>query len=659
MRRVYLTLLLILVPTLLLAATHSLDNPAVRQAQNYALTTGAEEIDAPTAFPPYNLYYPDNADVIGDTMTVGTTWYDIQHNGTTGRYITKSDDGYVHIAWMNGTNNGATDRHIYYNFISNEGIQGFPYAGAPVESSIRAGYTTIDADHGGIAFPCFHQQTGTNPNFTTAVGADFFPHQGAFLVSEPARVMIGGQEQEVIWPRIMFDNSQTAHILSTENPLSGVAGDPQRHFWTPGTYDPPSYMMTYPPDPDTWELVAWTMTIAGDVATSPVSDRVAFAWTYPLDENFPTLPGDYSQYDNDIYLMIDDDGQDLHFENFFNLTQYHDVNEQWLPDTVLANMDTLRAYTDLNVFIDNQDWTHVVYTARSYFALEGTSYWHASIIWHWSEQFPGEFQMVHDAFDDWDWNYVSCGAWNVKAQRPSIGQDPETDYLYCMYQVYDVDTTALSALGWPSGEIYVSMSEDGGQNWSVGINVTSTVTPNSAPAGQCWSELTPSMAQVVDGTCHIAYIVDRDAGAVVQTEGGWTYNQAKYHAVPVDEIPSTPLVPQWPEPGSYPFHVEHAPPVGIPGAGRFEVASTFDLSQNYPNPFNPSTTIQFSLEQVSEVSMKVFNLLGEEVATVASGTYGTGQHTVNFDASNLSSGMYIYKLEAGGRSLAKKMMLIK
>jgi len=648
-----------LIPALLLAGVHTPDNPAVRVETNHVITTGDEVIDAPTVFPPYNLYYPDNTDVIGDTMTIGTTWYDIQHNGTTGRQIVLSEDGYIHIAYMNGTNTGATDRHIYYNFVDPEGVQGYPFVGTPVESSIRGGYTTIDADYNGIAFPCFHEQVGGSDNFHTATAADFGPHLGAFLTSEPDWLYVSGSELEVIWPRIMFDQNQHAQILSTENPASGVAGDPQRHYWTVGTYDPLSFMMTYPPDPDTWDEVTWTMTIAGDVATSPVSDRVAFAWTYPLDPMFPDPGGDYSQFDNDIWVMIDDDGQEFQFENAFNLTQFYDVNSAWLPDTILADMDTLRAYTDLNVFIDNQDYTHVVFTTPSYFALEGTFYWHASLIWHWSEQFPGEFQLVHDAFDDWDWNYVDCGAWNFKAQRPSISQDPETNYLYCMYQVYDVDTTAISAGGWPSGEIYVSMSADGGQNWSVGVNVTNTVTPSSAPAGQCWSEITPSMAQIVDGTCHIFYVEDRDAGAIVQTEGTWTLNQAMYHAVSVDDIPSTPLVPQFPEPGGYPFHVEQGSGVGIPGAGRFETASNFDLAQNYPNPFNPTTNIQFSLDQVSNVSLKVYNLMGEEVATVASGTYGTGQHTVSFDASALASGMYIYKLEAAGRSISKKMMLIK
>jgi flagellar hook assembly protein FlgD len=65
------------------------------------------------------------------------------------------------------------------------------------------------------------------------------------------------------------------------------------------------------------------------------------------------------------------------------------------------------------------------------------------------------------------------------------------------------------------------------------------------------------------------------------------------------------------------------------------------------------------LDEVAKVSLKVYDLLGKEVATVTEGTYSTGLHTVTFDGSNLASGVYLYKLEAGDRSISKKMLLLK
>lgn len=83
------------------------------------------------------------------------------------------------------------------------------------------------------------------------------------------------------------------------------------------------------------------------------------------------------------------------------------------------------------------------------------------------------------------------------------------------------------------------------------------------------------------------------------------------------------------------------------------------LSQNYPNPFNPSTNINFTLPLSSEVSIKVYDLTGREVATVIDKRMTSGMHSVSFDASSLTSGVYFYKLVTTGFSETKQMLLIK
>jgi hypothetical protein len=86
---------------------------------------------------------------------------------------------------------------------------------------------------------------------------------------------------------------------------------------------------------------------------------------------------------------------------------------------------------------------------------------------------------------------------------------------------------------------------------------------------------------------------------------------------------------------------------------------TFELAQNYPNPFNPSTSISYSIPNAEFVNIKVFNLLGEEVATLFNGYMEAGKHTLSFDASKLNSGMYLYKITAGNLTQVKKMLLAK
>ena len=86
---------------------------------------------------------------------------------------------------------------------------------------------------------------------------------------------------------------------------------------------------------------------------------------------------------------------------------------------------------------------------------------------------------------------------------------------------------------------------------------------------------------------------------------------------------------------------------------------TFSLDQNYPNPFNPNTNIKFSLKEAGYVKLAVYNTLGEEISVLANGQSEAGLFEVNFDASNLSSGTYIYRLETPGFVTAKKMLLMK
>lgn len=88
-------------------------------------------------------------------------------------------------------------------------------------------------------------------------------------------------------------------------------------------------------------------------------------------------------------------------------------------------------------------------------------------------------------------------------------------------------------------------------------------------------------------------------------------------------------------------------------------ANTYNLLQNYPNPFNPSTQITYSLKQPGFVTIKVYDMLGRQVANLVSENQEAGTHTVNFNASGLSSGMYIYKIDAGSFNSVKKMMLLK
>jgi hypothetical protein len=110
-------------------------------------------------------------------------------------------------------------------------------------------------------------------------------------------------------------------------------------------------------------------------------------------------------------------------------------------------------------------------------------------------------------------------------------------------------------------------------------------------------------------------------------------------------------------------------PVLVTAVANVVVPQEFALFQNYPNPFNPSTRIQYSLEKATQVSLKVYNLLGHEVATLVNGRQQAGSYTVPFSAiggsasggntSTFASGVYFYRLEAGSFVSTKKLILMK
>jgi N-acetylneuraminic acid mutarotase len=101
-------------------------------------------------------------------------------------------------------------------------------------------------------------------------------------------------------------------------------------------------------------------------------------------------------------------------------------------------------------------------------------------------------------------------------------------------------------------------------------------------------------------------------------------------------------------------------PCGITGInGNLNIPAEFNLAQNYPNPFNPSTKISFGLPKSSHVTITVSDISGRELEILTDKEYNAGMHEIQFNGSNYSSGIYLYKIQAGNYSAVKKMVLIK
>ncbi|UCE24995.1 MAG: T9SS type A sorting domain-containing protein, partial [Candidatus Zixiibacteriota bacterium] len=100
-------------------------------------------------------------------------------------------------------------------------------------------------------------------------------------------------------------------------------------------------------------------------------------------------------------------------------------------------------------------------------------------------------------------------------------------------------------------------------------------------------------------------------------------------------------------------------PAAAVAAKLGDIPGDYGLAQNYPNPFNPTTEISFALANPGPVSLTVYNITGQKVATLAEGHFGAGVHTVTWNAAKVSSGIYFYRLEAGDVRETRKMVLLK
>ncbi len=147
--------------------------------------------------------------------------------------------------------------------------------------------------------------------------------------------------------------------------------------------------------------------------------------------------------------------------------------------------------------------------------------------------------------------------------------------------------------------------------------------------------------------------------AFVDSDGDGVYSAGE----PMAYSPRLITVTGLSETANVNLEVKEDQTTGLASAGQEQTPAQFRLLPNYPNPFNPNTTIGFELDRATHVTVKIFNIRGEEVATLVDGIISAGTHHVEWDASGLSatqsSGIYLCKLTAGGATQVRKMTLLK
>lgn len=296
------------------------------------------------------------------------------------------------------------------------------------------------------------------------------------------------------------------------------------------------------------------------------------------------------------------------------------------------------AYIDPYVHIDASNNAHVVWTTLT--ASDATTFAYSAnnAIMHWS-QATGRTEVIHigeivDVNVFFTYNTpIAPGGNGGFLMTPSLAEDG-TGRLYCAFSApHSVADTSMDAnnRGYYS-HIMVCYSEDGGATWSTPRDINTGLTG--------WDCMYGNMAPWVGSTGNA--------------------NRAWWIAAYVDPLPGNNV--------QNPTHQFTANAVRVFTGAISDIVAVGDdvnrpvttrLRNNYPNPFNPTTTIAFDLATRSAVELKVYNALGQEVATLVDGLKDAGSHTVNFDAKSLSSGVYFYRLKVGNTVETKRMMLVK
>jgi hypothetical protein len=676
--------------------------------KNLPLTGAHERIFSHRDTPPPRLHSGGALDSAGTMYIAGDTWWDMQHNGSVGKMIGVDNQGYVHMTWTKGQDNENMQRDVYYNCwvptTQHFDTMTNSVVGVPTSSSTRSGYATIAVKPDGWAFPAFHQVNSQNKAHSSAA-IDYQPHYGAFSTGEPAYCFDGPTEMEIIWPKIAVTPDGLVHMVSTESPLDPDPGIPQRIYYSRGA---PVIVggLGYGFEFETggqfecggFDYLDTVMVISPVICASKTTNRIAIAWSHSRDTL--TVDSLRTQYNNDLYVLISEDGGH-NWNPVINVTHfcppaseitdsiYIDSTQTWVPDSVKADMDTNRVYTDCDAIFDDNNNVHVVFTTLNYYAWEGTISRYHSDIWHWREGsdsishiagfgFTPTIDTTGDSVEVFCWTENGCGAWQRETQRPNLAFDSQTGYLYCAFQWYDPVQAGATVERWPMADILVSVSTDNGMTWSDSTNVTDTRRPlepgfcNPAPADSAWSERDMSVADRITyddsetGFLHMEYEIDKDCGTGIgwpadptDTHAITTLNPIVYRRIPVTQLPTSPIH----DPDRlHQLHVATCSNTVTDADPQHDVQlpQAFRLYQNYPNPFNPATNIQFDLSMNSHVTLKVFNILGQEVATLLNNQFlSAGVHFANFDAAKLTSGVYIYRMEVNGLTQARKMMVLK
>jgi hypothetical protein len=325
------------------------------------------------------------------------------------------------------------------------------------------------------------------------------------------------------------------------------------------------------------------------------------------------------------------------------------------------------------VWYDNRDGNYEIYYKRS---TDGGTSWSADTrltnssgqSWYpcvsvsglnvhvvWYDGRDGNDEIYYKRSTD---GGTSWGSDARLTNNTSLSQKPSVDVSGGIVQVLWWDIRDFNP------EIYHKRSTDGGLTWSADTRLTDNAADSYNPS----VTVSGSTVHFVwydnrDGNNEIYYKRSTDAGVSWGADTRLTVNSPGISYLPSVCVSGSYVHVVWTDnrDANYEIYYKRDPsgnPVGITNINS-QIPQGFSLSQNYPNPFNPVTNIEFSIPDAGFVKLVVYDILGKEISNPVNENLSAGTYKVDFDASALPPGVYIYRMEAGESTDIKKMVLVK
>ena len=567
---------------------------------------------------PFHLSY--EADFITSatfTPTGGESIYNFQSNSTAAQlWQNPNNAGQIHAVYMTvpyGEPSPYPNRRSSYYYSADTGTT-WAYINDVPNNTLKSGYCTITGMSDGNVLVANHSVVPPSAPYRTQVYADIFPGLGSWISLDPP---LGGVQQAE-WPRIVatsnITNPNKFVFISSCNPANFTTNDDST-FYNVGT------SLTSP-----GTFAGWTFFSSDNgerYAIAKGTGKIGIAFL----PNTRITPAD----NGDVFFMEStDDGN-----TFSTPLKIFDANIT--PST----SDSLGASSGISIIYQGSEPKVVFATVTLSTSTVGSYYPSAyANIRFWSPTLsgtdPNKSIVIADS-NKTPWNpYIWSNSADFLAGycKPAIGISTDDNVLFTAFMAASNQVggspDTLSYM-----DVYLTASGDIGNSWKTPVKLN----PDVPRRDWGYQSISPyNDHSSTDWYANLVIQSDTVPGSIINhSVNGQSLAQLMFVRVKIskDSIVSVKNISN-------------------------EIPGEYSLQQNYPNPFNPSTTIRFEIPSTSNVTLKVYNITGQEVASLVNNeVVSAGIKEIDFNAVNLSSGIYFYTLSAGDFKDTKKMILLK